>query len=445
MFEMSLSAEMSMRVTPALLNLAHMLTLPSFELAQLVQQELDQNPALEELDLPDESDLTDYHQLMRERVRQEYLDDGGDLAEAPPGDELPDPLLFVAAPGTLAESLLADLRASLPASDHAIALMLVGSLDEWGFLSEPPEQIATLLHLDETRVQAVLQRLRELGPPGIGALNLRDCLLAQLDALEAAGTTCRYVREILCCHLDDLGAHRFREIARHLQIPLADVEAARAFVQHYLWPRPLDAAPAQTSSSSHAYSLPDVAIYEQHSGFVVEVLHSPRRILRLSPLYCDLARQARTLDQETRQHVQAHIARARTFLSNLRQRENSLQQISEAVVERQEAFLRHGVRHLAPLTRSEISAVTGLHESTVSRATAGKTVLLPNRHTMPFSDFFVAARGVQAVIRELIDNETTPLSDAELARLLAERGYSVARRTVAKYREQLQILPSTLR
>jgi RNA polymerase sigma-54 factor len=143
--------------------------------------------------------------------------------------------------------------------------------------------------------------------------------------------------------------------------------------------------------------------------------------------------------------VHDYITRARTFLANLRQRETTLQQISEAVVKYQEEFLRHGVRHQAPLTRAEIAADTGLHESTVSRATNDKTVLLPQGTTMPFSDFFVPSLGVQDILRELIENESSPLSDAELARLLAERGHPIARRTVAKYREQMQILPSTLR
>jgi RNA polymerase sigma-54 factor len=191
--------------------------------------------------------------------------------------------------------------------------------------------------------------------------------------------------------------------------------------------------------------LPDVAIREQQGKFAIEVLHSPRRLLRLSPLYSDLARQATSLNEEDRAHVQDYITRARTFLANLRQRESTLQQISEAVVQHQEEFLRHGIRHLAPLTRAEIAAETGLHESTVSRATNNKTVLLPNGFTMPFGDFFASALGVQDVLRELISKETTPLSDAELARLLREQGYRVARRTVAKYREQMKILPSTLR
>jgi RNA polymerase sigma-54 factor len=129
----------------------------------------------------------------------------------------------------------------------------------------------------------------------------------------------------------------------------------------------------------------------------------------------------------------------------LRQRESALKQIGDAIVARQQAFLRHGVRHLRPMTRAEIAAELELHESTVSRAVAEKTALLPDRTLLPLSEFFVAARTVQDVLRELVANETTPLNDDELAQMLTERGYPIARRTVAKYRKQINILPSNLR
>jgi RNA polymerase sigma-54 factor len=168
-------------------------------------------------------------------------------------------------------------------------------------------------------------------------------------------------------------------------------------------------------------------------------------VLRLNPLYRDLARQAAQLEDDEREHVQEYITRARTFLANLRQRESTLKTISETIVRYQEAFLRHGVRHLVPLTRAEIAAEIGVHESTVSRSTANKVILLPSNDLMAFGEFFRAARPVQDVLRELVENESEPLSDSALAQMLEERGYPIARRTVAKYRDQLQILPSTLR
>jgi RNA polymerase sigma-54 factor len=235
-------------------------------------------------------------------------------------------------------------------------------------------------------------------------------------------------------------------LARELHLTAADVENVRAFLRRYLWPYPAQAAGMEVVSPHRPrYRTADLVIREVEGQFTVEVLHSPRRMLRINPLYQELASKAASLEEGERAHVQEYISRARIFLTNLRQRESTLQRIGEVVVARQEAFLRHGVRHLAPLTRAEIAAELGLHESTVSRAINEKTALLPNSTLLPMSEFFVAARGVQDVLRELIANEAKPLSDDELARLLTEEGFPVARRTVAKYRDQLKIPPSHLR
>jgi RNA polymerase sigma-54 factor len=444
MFEMTLSADIEMRVTPALLSLAHMLSLPGLACLQLVQQELDENPALEELEA-DEAACARCGGPVVEQLCLRCASEP-DERQPPPSEEELDPLLFVATPRSLVEILLADLRASLPPSEHVIAEALVHSLDEHGLLPDGPEAVATALGLEEARVEAALRRLREIGPPGIGARDVRACVLAQLDALAADGIASPHARLIVERHMDDLAAHRYHRIARALSITTADVSAAKVFLQRHTWPYP--AQPPLTSVADPdrpRYQTPDVAIHEQDGTFAVEVLHSPRRMLRISPLYQDLARRATSLEESERAHVQEYVTRARVFLANLKQRDMTLLRVSEAVVERQEAFLRHGVRHLAPLTRTEIAAVIGIHESTVSRTTSDKVVLLPGGRPMEFAEFFIAARGVQDVLRELIARETRPLNDGELAELLAARGYNIARRTVAKYRERMGLLPVHLR
>lgn len=446
MFDMSMMPEMGMRVTPALLNLAQLLALPSLDLQQLVQQELAENPALDEVETY-EATCTRCNSMVVDGLCINCASSDSINDNPPPrqDDEI-DPLLFVAAPRSMGETLLNDLYASLPASDHPIALALVGNLDDRGFLADEPEMIADLLGIELARVEMVLQRLRELGPPGIATRDTQECLLVQVDQLAAQGVTCPHVREIIADHFEDLGAGRFKQIARQLRISADDVDAARTFIKRHLWPYPsqatsADAAPPQRTR----YRTADIAILRRDEEFVVEVLHSPRRVLRLNPLYQDLARKAATLPDEERAHVQEYIARARVFLTNLRQRESTLQRIGESIVVRQEGFLLHGVRHLAPMTRAEIAAELGVHESTVSRATADKTALIPNGTLLPMSEFFVAARGVQDVLRELISNEAHPLSDEELAKLLGEHGYPIARRTVAKYRDLMKIPPSHLR
>ncbi len=450
MLDMSMSAgmsqEMDMRVTPALLNLAHLLTLPTMALHQMVEQELTENPALEEIEieeLPADQQQDSFDNDFQFDETYDYLPRTGVAGRTE--DEV-DSLLFVAAPRSLSEGLIEDLYATLPESEQPIAQALIGSLDDQGFLADDLEDLAQTIGVSLERFTAVLQHLRELGPIGIATRDTRECMLAQLLALEAQGITCPHAYTIVSEYMEDLGAHRYTRIARQFQITTDDVRAVREFIQHHLWPYPAQAALSTGSEPNRVrYRRPDLSITKVDGEFTVEVLNSPRRMLRLNPLYQELARQAATLEEGEREHVQEFVARARTFLANLRQRESTLQRIGEAIVARQEEFLHHGVRHLAPMTRTEIAAELGLHESTVSRATSDKAALLPDMQLLPLSEFFVAARGVQDVLRELIENEHAPLSDAELARLLGEQGYSIARRTVAKYREQMQIPPSNLR
>jgi RNA polymerase sigma-54 factor len=437
-----LAPQLETRITPALLTLTHMLALPVMELQQLVQQELSENPALEELEADEGSDLDD-ETLLRLLEQQQYSTEIGNSAGG--DDEAHDPLLFVAAPQNLEEYLLSELHTSLPAEDYPIAGLLMASLDDNGFLEENPVDLAHTLGVNTARVRAVIDQLQQIGPPGIASRDLRECLLLQIAPFEQEGTLPPHTRTIIAGYLDELGAHRDRYVAQQLGIDSSDVAAVREFVRRHCHPYPAQLAPLPAGNRPR-YSQPDVLIsLDDEDRFQVEVLRSPRRMLRLNPLYREMVRRGSELNEDEREHVQEYLARARTFLANLRQRESTLKLISEAIVQHQEAFLRHGVRHLQPLTRATIAAEVGVHESTVSRTTAGKTALLPDRHLLPFSEFFVAARPVQDVLREIINNETVPLSDSELARILNQRGYPVARRTVAKYRDQMQILPSTLR
>src|SRR5690606_21901854 len=152
--------------------------------------------------------------------------------------------------------------------------------------------------------------------------------------------------------------------------------------------------------------------------------------------------------KDDKQHVRQYTNRAKMFMMNIQQRRDTLLRISECICELQENFLRGGVRELRPLTRALVAQQVGVHESTVSRATANKYVMLPNKKVIPFSDFFTPSLSVKDVIKEIIETESQngkPLSDMRIRELLLQRGYRIARRTVAKYRAELGILPSTVR
>lgn len=454
MMDMLASADMlpqqQMKASPALIALNNMLVLSSPELQQLVSRELEDNPALDQLESeqlcvtcgrPLSGNLCVYCLHEDDRLREARRND----VSGSPDDEF-DPLVAVAAPVSLHESLRRDLHISLPESDHLLADYLVGCLDDQGYLDGDVADIADSLGGDVEHVSRVLRRLQEIGPPGVGARNVQECLLLQIDRLERAGVSNPHVRRIVADHWNDLGEHRYSDIARTLGIGYEDVVAVRDFLRQYLRPFPLDVG---DSANNTPVILPDVIIHEDGGKLLVEVVESRQFSLCLNPFYQSLS-QAVTSGQEAvtdaeRQHMQTYISRARLFLTNLRQRRETIRRITEFLVERQENFLRHGVRQLEPLTRAEVAASLGVHESTVSRATANKYVQLPNRALVPFSTFFHASLSVKDLIQELITNETAPLTDEQIVGILRERGYELARRTVAKYRGQLGILPSHLR
>jgi RNA polymerase sigma-54 factor len=165
-------------------------------------------------------------------------------------------------------------------------------------------------------------------------------------------------------------------------------------------------------------------------------------------MYQTLLAQANSgnqMSEEEREHIQHYVSRAKMFIANINQRRQTMQKITSFLVDHQKDFLKQGVRHLKPLTRAMLAEQTGIHESTVSRATAAKYVMLPTGEVIPFSNFFTASLCVKDIIRDMIASEEQPLTDQEIAMRLRDFGYRVARRTVAKYRDQLDILPSSLR
>jgi RNA polymerase sigma-54 factor len=231
------------------------------------------------------------------------------------------------------------------------------------------------------------------------------------------------------------------------------VEDARDFIRANLTPFPLQSQEARQwrSPVESPYVAPDVVISIKDGELVVEVVETRQAQLRVNSLYDQMARAAlaarknSSMDDDTRNHVREHVARAKLFLGNVRQRHETLARISRNVAELQEEFLRGGVRKLVPLTRATVAQQVGVHESTVSRATANKYVMLPNRKVIPFSDFFTPSLSVKDMIKEMIEEEKDSLTDKRIVELLNRRGVRIARRTVAKYRSELNILPSTLR
>src|SRR5207245_7151109 len=196
----------------------------------------------------------------------------------------------------------------------------------------------------------------------------------------------------------------------------------------------------------------------EQADFEVDVIESRRFSLRVNPVYRQLVgqlqaarsagQQALAMSDDEKQHIRDYVTRAKFFIDNINQRRQTIARITEVIVDCQHDFLASGIQSLRPLTRAEVGERIGMHESTVSRATAGKFVLIPSGQVVPFSVFFTASLGVKDVLKQIIEPEdrSRPLSDQEIVQKLSvEHGIILARRTVAKYREELQILPARLR
>lgn len=459
-----LSPQMSQKVSPRLVAASYILELSSLELQQTISEELNDNPAMDMVEKETCSVCGGAlqgsicpHCLSQQKT--DSLSEEADVDDryttsnlATPAEEEFDPLTQVAAQMTLAERLLMDLQAMLSPGDMNVAEYLVGNLDDNGYLTCSVAETADFFVTPPERVERILRVLQSLEPVGIGARNLQECLLIQLDYLVQEGIEHPHVREIVSHHLTSLAEHKYGRIASELGIPTEAVAAACDFIRQRLNPYPARSysgpQPGTTKADS-AFVMPDVIINESEDGFEIEVVESKRFILRVTPLYHelhrDLERNPDRYSEDERRHVQHYVSRAKLFIANINQRRQTLHKITSYIVEVQKAFLARGVRHLRALTRAQVAAHLGMHESTVSRATAAKYVMLPSRKVIPFADFFQQSLSVMDVIKEMITKEAQPLTDQEIAGKLAEGGIFIARRTVAKYREQLGILPSSLR
>jgi RNA polymerase sigma-54 factor len=461
-----------MRVSPRLVAASYILELSSMELQQAIAQELEENPAIELVEQaacqvcggPLHGSICPSCLSLQKGPaagEDEYgdVDDySHDRSLAAPLDDDFDPMTQVASQMTLEERLLNDLRATIPREDYRIAQYLVGSLNDNGYLQTSIEEVAYELSVDKGRVEAVLAALQTLDPVGIGARNLRECLLIQLDFLEEQGSEVPpLARSIVEDHLTALAEHKYSRIAHALGTTTEQVSEVGRFIRERLNPFPARGGSAPEPGDVDARAsrvIPDVIInrFERNNGdevYEVDVVESKRFFLRVAPVYhrlaAELDREPQRYSDDDRRHVRQYVSRAKLFIANINQRRQTMQKITEHIVEVQRDFLRCGIRQLKPLTRAAVATQLGMHESTVSRATAGKYVMLPNRKVIPFSDFFTASLSVMDVIKELIANEDVPKTDQEIADELGRRGIPLARRTVAKYREQLNILPSSLR
>jgi len=473
---MRMIPQQQMKVTPKQIAANAILQLSSMELQDVINTELDENPALD-LDevhvcplcgnpLPGRVCLSCFGSGKGPGAHTYQEDaplEGSSLMQRDDDDEF-DPIVRAEAEQTLAEYLSWNVRVMLPQRLHPTAEYLIGNLNDSGYLDIALVDAAKATSVTVDDAEEVLKVIQSIEPFGLGARDTRECLLIQIERLTEKGETVpQHARVIVADHFRHLGEHKFGDIAQALRISRDEVQGAWDYIKDNLNPYPANAFAAGPDGVSiggrQATLRPDVLIVRNdQDAFEVDVIESRRFQLKVNPVYRQLVGElqaarsagaaAPTMSDEERQHIREYVTRAKFFIDNINQRRQTMARITDVIVECQEDFLRNGVQSLRPLTRAEVGERIGMHESTVSRATAGKFVMLPSGQVVPFAMFFTASLGTKDVIKNIIEAEDLlhPYSDQEIVeKLRQDHGIILARRTVAKYREELQILPARLR
>ncbi len=451
-------------MTPKLQQALKLLQVPTLELEQILKQEMMQNPMLEEADLGDDEETTDEAEEQEEPTAEDeeaetdfdiedYLDDGfKSIGWEPEQEELDERFERVAvAPESGTEKLINQLKLSVDTDlELEIGEYLVGSLNSDGFLSVDLDEVARVFETGVETVERVLAVIQDFDPPGIGARNLQEALLLQLRAQgRDDGLAAAVVRD----HFDALKNRKFAEIAKELHVSPREVQEIAAEIGH-LDPRP----GLSTFGDDARYVTPDLVVEKVEGEYVVYLNDSNIPRLRVSRAYAEeLSRNRNGRDTETRKFIVDKLQSARWLIQTIEQRRRTIVKVMQSIVEEQRDFFDKGPVALKPLTLQQVANRIGMHESTVSRVTTNKYVQTP-RGVFELKYFFsssldtddgdsMSSKAAKTRIREIIEKEdkAKPMSDQKIVDMLKAEGLNIARRTVAKYREQLNILPARMR
>lgn len=470
---LQLKLSQHLALTPQLQQSIRLLQLSTLELNQEIENFLVENPLLERLELggegsyaaptersspqetaeaPQQESETEvpYDNLEEMGGTADWLSDGGHSSQRKDDDEDTDFQEIQAAATSLRDHLGSQL-ALTPLSDRDAALVrfLIEALDDDGYLTQPLEELLELLppefdiELDD--LQIALKHLQNLDPPGIGARSPAECLALQLKSLpedEDQRLAIKVVEE----HLESLAARDYQRIKRKLQCSDDELREAHALIVS-LNPRP----GAQFSPSDTRYVLPDVVVRKVRDQWVASLNGDAVPRLRINRLYASI------LQRQRGSSLAGQLQEAKWLIKNVQQRFDTILRVSQSIVDRQRQFFEYGEVAMRPLTLREIAETLGLHESTISRVTTQKYMATP-RGIFELKYFFgshvatetggaCSATAIRALIKQLVaaEDQQHPLSDSRIVEILGQQGIVVARRTIAKYREALNIPPVNLR
>ena len=483
---LQLKLSQHLTLTPQLQQSIRLLQLSTLELNAEVERILQENPLLEkdEGEGEDETAPSEAVVVARERLGEAEFD-----ARGPAGDEEPEdrPLDVTqaadpsdvedygggdsdwgggappedddfypqqAAASTLRDHLIEQLSTlNLPLRDRQIALAVIDALNDDGYLATPLDELLELfpgeLGIEEDDLKIALNYVQSFDPPGVGARDCADCLRLQLKALPPQTPWRAEALKVVDGHLALLANRDFTRLKRLLHTDDAGVRGVRDLVRS-LNPRP----GAQFARTEANYVVPDVVVRKVRNQWVASLNEAAMPKLRLNRIYADILTRNR---ESSNQQLAAQLQEAKWLIRNVQQRFETILRVAQAIVDRQRRFFEHGEVAMRPMVLREIADMLDLHESTISRVTTQKYMLTP-RGTYELKYFFgshvatdsggaASATAIRALIKQLIgaENPRAPLTDSRIAEVLGEQGILVARRTIAKYREALQIPPVNMR
>lgn len=458
-YGINLEQTQKLLLTPELRQAIAILQLGTADLAQYVENEVLENPLLEMQDDEESGDAGAEENASRiDWITYLAESDQADFAEreqSPVERGEPERASwdkYVAEVPNLDEHLTLQLHLAL-SEPHRVLIgeFLIGNIDEHGYLKVDLEETCKACGCSLDEVETVLRLIQSFDPPGVGGRSLSECLLIQL---EQRGLRDPVMEQLVNWHLDDLASGRFSRIAKELGITDQEAQSRAELIKS------LDPKPGRNFSrpGETRYIVPDVVVEKVGEEYVALVNDAMVPRLVINKTYRDLIKQRGTCDPATIEFIETRLKAALWLIRGIEQRRTTLYRVMCLITQFQRDFLDQGIAHLKGLTLRQVAEAAGLHESTVSRATANKYVQTP-RGVFDLKFFFrrgvendftgeiVASEVVKRILKELVavENPARPYSDQELCELIESRGLHIARRTVAKYRQELDILPARRR
>ncbi|MBI4445635.1 MAG: RNA polymerase factor sigma-54 [Acidobacteria bacterium] len=463
---LNMTVSQRLAMTPSLLQKIELLTLSRLELSELLNQELVENPVLEEANDANDPELGErteqetiperpadkeptveekdtFEDFDYEYFFGEYLAPSQTSREFESSDDRPSFESFLVRPTSLMDHLNWQLGLlEVPPEIHEIAYFIIGNLDEDGFLTLSLEEISNSLSVPLERVEEALKVVQGMDPAGVGSRSLQECLLIQIRAAGQGGTL---LEKLVQDYLPLIEVRKFKEIARELQCEMEDISAALEDLRQFS-PKPGE----KHSSKTPVYIEPDVYIYKVGNDYEILMNEDGLPKLRLNQSYRDLLK-ANNVTRDTKSFIKERFRSALELLKSIDQRKQTIYRVCLAVVERQKEFLEKGLMYLKPMLIKDVAEELGVHSSTISRVVTNKYAYTPQGVIELRKFFTIGVESIQGEnlsivhvkekIRKIIgeENPKKPLSDQKISRLLNLEGIQITRRTVAKYRDQMKI------